>query len=130
MSLRGPELVDFWFWTSPLFRLALVLVFLLTIFFHLSILVKVLETAKMDSLARLFAFGMPLGVATLTLGIFLGYYGPVGGAAMQQLNYELVTLAPQTVAGFDPDAPFILAFAGIILLVFSGIGYYVQRIAR
>lgn len=130
MSLRGPELVDFWFWTSPLFRLALVLVLLLTIFFHLTILVKVLETAKMDSLARLFAFGMPLGVATLILGVFLGYYGPVGGAAIQQLNYELVTLAPQTVAGFNPDAPFILAFAGIILLVFSGIGYYVQRIAR
>jgi len=130
MAWRGPELVDYWFWTSPFFRLGLVLVMLLTVFFHLSILVKVLEAAKMDGLARLFAFGMPLGVATLALGTFLGYYGPVGGASLQQLNYELVTLAPQTVAGFNPNAPFVLAFAGIILLVFSGIGYYVQRIAR
>ncbi|MEM9261687.1 MAG: hypothetical protein AAGA62_18750, partial [Bacteroidota bacterium] len=36
MAWRGPEVVDYWFWTSPLFRLALVTVLLFTVFFHFS----------------------------------------------------------------------------------------------
>ncbi len=130
MSWRGPELVDYWFWTSPLFRLALVAVILLTLFFHLSILAGALKAAKMDGTTRLFAISMPLGVTTLVVGLFLGFYGQEAGSALVQLNYELVTLPPKTVAGFNPDAPFVLFFAGVMLLILGGIGYFVQKIAR
>ncbi len=130
MTWRGPELVDFWFWNSPLFRLALVTVVLLTVFFHLSILSTVLKAAKMDLVTRLFAFGMPLGVATMVPGVFLGLYGKEAGAALQRLNFELTWLPPETVAGFDPDAPFVLFFAGVMLLILGGIGYFIQKIAR
>ena len=72
MAWRGPELVDYWFWTSQLFRLALVTVILLTLFFHLSILASVLKAAKLDGITRLFAFSMPLGTALLVIGLVLG----------------------------------------------------------
>lgn len=130
MAWRGPELVDFWFWTSPLFRLALVTVILLTVFFHLSIASNVLKAAKMDLVTRLFAYGMPLGVATLVPGLFLGLYGKEAGDALQRLNFELTWLPPETVAGFNPEAPFVLFFAGVMLLILAGIGYFIQKIAR
>jgi|GEM_PF-2047210 len=130
MAWRGPGLINYWFWTSPLFRLGLVTVVLLTVFFHLSILSSVLKAAKMDFTTRLFAFGMPLGVATLVPGLFLGLFGKEAGDALQRLNFELVWLPPETVAGFNPDAPFVLFFAGVMLLILAGIGYFIQKIAR
>lgn len=130
MAWRGPELIDYWFWTSPLFRLGLVTVVLLTLYFHLSIISTVLTAANMDSITRLFAYGMPLGVATLVPGLFLGLYGKEAGDALQRLNYELTWLPPETVAGFNPDAPFVVFFAGVMLLILAGIGYFIQKIAR
>lgn len=130
MAWRGPELVDYWFWTSPLFRLVLVAVSLLTFYFHFSILSTVLKAAKMDGITRLFAFGMPLGLALLVPGLFLGFYGTAAGDAMQKINHELVIFPPETVAGFNQDAPFVLFFAGVMLLILAGIGYFIQKIAR
>lgn len=130
MAWRGPELIDFWFWTSPLFRLGLVIVVLLTLFFHLSIVSTVLTAAKMDLVTRLFAYGMPLGIAILVPGIFLGLYGAEAGDAVKELNFEMTWLPPETVAGFNPDAPFVLFFAGVMLLILAGIGYFIQKIAR
>jgi len=130
MAWRGPELVDYWFWTSQLFRLALVTVILLTMFFHLSILASVLKAAKMDGITRLFAFGMPLGTALLVIGLVLGLYGDAAGGGLLQINHELVILPPETVASFNPDAPFVLFFAGVMLLILGGIGYFIQKIAR
>ncbi|MFT6000345.1 MAG: hypothetical protein ACI81P_002806 [Neolewinella sp.] len=130
MAWRGPELVDYWFWTSQLFRLALVTVILLTLFFHLSILTHVLKAAKMDGITRIFAFGMPLGTALFVFGLALGLYGDVAGAGLIQINHELVMLPPETVANFNPDVPFVLFFAGIMLLILGGIGYFIQKIAR
>jgi hypothetical protein len=130
MSWRGPELVDYWFWTSPLFRLGLVLVILLTLYFHFSILMSVLKSAKMDTITRFFAVGMPLGFMLLVAGLFLGFYGKEAGASLQTLNFELVLFPPETVAAFNPDAPFFLSLIGVLLLVLAGIGYFIQKIAR
>lgn len=130
MAFRGPELVDYWFWTSPLFRLGLTLVTLLSVSFHLTIVMKVLAKGNMDTIARYFGFGMPLGFTLIVLGLVLGFYGPEAGAAVQQINYELVTLPTEIVAGINPEAPFLLSGAGVLLAVVSGIGYFVQRIAR
>lgn len=130
MAWRGPELVDYWFWTSPLFRLGLVTVVLLTIFFHFSILMSALSSANMNTITQVFALGMPLGFALLVAGLFLGFYGKEAGAALETLNYELVLLPPETVAGFNPEAPFFLSLIGVLLLVMAGIGYFIQKIAR
>lgn len=130
MAFRGPELVDYWFWTSPLFRLGLVLVLLLTILFHFSIVASVLKKGELGTIARYFAYGMPLGFMLSILGLFLGYYGGESGLSIRELNYELVLFTPKTVAGFNPEAPFLLTGAGILLGVISGIGYSIQRIAR
>jgi hypothetical protein len=130
MAWRGPELVDYWFWTSPLFRLGLVTVSLLTIFFHFSILMSALASAKMDTLTQVFALGMPLGFTLLVAGLFLGFFGKEAGAALERLNYELVIFPPETVAGFNPEAPFFLSLVGVLLLVLAGIGYFIQKIAR
>jgi fumarate reductase subunit D len=130
MSWRGQELVDYWFWTSPLFRFLLVVVVLLMLFFHLSILSRVLKKAKIDSAARIFAYGMPLGITALVTGLTVGLYGDQTGAGLQRLNYELLPLGPDTVAAFSDGAPFTLFFAGVALLIIGGIGYFIQRIAR
>ena len=130
MAWRGPELVDYWFWTSQLFRLGLVIVVLLTVFFHLSILKSVLEAAKMDAITRLFAIAMPLGFAVLVPGLVLGLYGEQAGAGLARVNYELVTFPPEMVAAVNPDAPFAFFFAGVMLLIIAGIGYFIQKIAR
>jgi hypothetical protein len=130
MAWRGPELVDYWFWTSQLFRLGLVAVILLTLFFHLSIVASVLKAARMSTITQVFAFGMPLGVAVLIPGLVLGLYGRKAGTAIRDLNYELVLFPPETVAAFNPDAPFALFFAGVMLLIIGGIGYFIQKIAR
>ena len=130
MAWRGPELVDYWFWSSPLFRLGLVTVSLLTVFFHFSILMSALASAKMDTTTQLFALGMPLGFTLLVGGLFLGFYGKEAGAALETLNFELVLFPPETVAGFNPEAPFFLSMVGVLLLVIAGIGYFIQKIAR
>lgn len=130
MSWRGQELVDYWFWTSPLFRFFLVVVVLLMLFFHLSILSRVLSKANIDSAARIFAYGMPLGITALVAGLTVGLYGSETGAGLQRLNYELLPLDPDLVAGFSDSAPFTLFFAGVALLILGGIGYFIQRIAR
>jgi len=130
MAWRGPELVDYWFWTSPLFRLGLVTVCLFTVFFHFSILMSALTSAKMDTITQVFALGMPLGFTLLFAGLFLGFYGKEAGAALETLNYELVFFPPETVAAFNPEAPFFLSLIGVLLLVLAGIGYFIQKIAR
>lgn len=130
MAFRGPELVDYWFWTSDLFRLGFTLVTLLSMFFHLAIVLGVLKKGKMGTAAQYFGYGMPLGFTLGVLGLFMGFYGPVAGASLQQINFELVTLPPEIVAGINPEAPFLLTGAGILLAIVSGIGYFVQRIAR
>jgi len=130
MAWRSPEVVDYWFWTSPLFRLGLVTVSLLTIFFHFSILMSALASAKMNTITQVFALGMPLGFTLLIVGFFLGFFGKEAGAALETLNYELVLFPPETVAAFNPDAPFFLSLIGVLLLVMAGIGYFIQKIAR
>jgi hypothetical protein len=130
MALRGPELVDFWFWTSSLFRLALISVCLMAVYFHFSILATILKAAKMDGIDRLFSFGIPFGITVLVPGLFLGLYGKASGDALRQLNLELIVLPPETIEGFNPNAPFVLFFAGVMLLILSGIGHYIQKIAK
>lgn len=130
MAFRGPELVDYWFWTSPLFRLGLTLVTLLTFFFHLSIVMSVLEKGKMGTAARYFGYGMPLGCTLVIVGLVMGFYGPEAGDSLREINFELVTLPQETVAAINPESPFLLSGAGILLSVVGGIGYFVQRIAR
>ncbi|MFT4687167.1 MAG: hypothetical protein ACJATN_002594 [Neolewinella sp.] len=130
MAWRSPELVDYWFWTSPLFRLGLVLVSLLTLYFHFSILMSVLKSAKMNTITQVFAMGMPLGFMLLIAGLFLGFYGKEAGASLQTLNFELVLFPPETIAAFNPEAPFFLSLTGVLLLVLAGIGYFIQKIAR
>jgi len=34
------------------------------------------------------------------------------------------------VAAVNPDAPFAFFFAGVMLLIIAGIGYFIQKIAR
>lgn len=130
MAFRGPELVDYWFWTSPLFRLGLTLVTLLTFFFHFSIVMSVLEKGKMGTAARYFGYGMPLGCTLIVVGLVMGFYGPEAGDSLREINFELVTLPPETVAAINPESPFLFSGAGILLSVVGGIGYFVQRIAR
>lgn len=130
MAFRGPELVNYWFWTSPLFRLSLTLVTLLTFFFHLAIVMRVLKKGNMDTAARCFGYGMPLGLTLIVLGLVLGFYGPEAGASLARINFELMALPPETVAAVNPESPFLLSGAGILLSVVGGIGYFVQRIAR
>ncbi|MEM6769549.1 MAG: hypothetical protein AAF597_03100, partial [Bacteroidota bacterium] len=130
MAFRGPELIEYWVWTSPLYRLGLTLILLLTVFFHLSIVATVLAKAKMESITRFFAMGMPLGFTLGAIGLFLGLYGADAGAGLVELNFELTTLPPATVSNFNPESPFILTGAGIILAIIAGIGYFIQRIAR
>lgn len=130
MAFRGPELVEYWVWTSPLYRLGLTLVTLLTVFFHLSIVASVLKKGDMERLAQFFAYGMPLGFTLGALGLVLGFYGSEAGAGLGEINAELALLPQQTIASLNPESPFLLTAAGIILAIISGIGYFVQRIAR
>ena len=130
MAWRGPELVDFWFWTSPLFRLFLVLVVLLTLFFHWSILNGILRKADLGGWFGVFTYAMPLGVSVLIPGIVLGLVGPHVGGALSALNYELALLPVDTVAGLNQESPFVLFFAGTVLLVVAGIGYSIKKISR
>jgi hypothetical protein len=71
-----------------------------------------------------------LGNHVLIPGLVLGLYGRKAGTAIRDLNYELVLFPPETVAVFNPDAPFALFFAGVMLLIIGGIGYFIQKIAR
>ncbi len=130
MAIRGHELVDFWFWTSPLFRLLGITVLLFTVLFHLSILTKVLQSAELDPASRVFAYGVPLGATALMAGLLLLLYGDAENNALVAMNRELVLLPPETVAGFDPNAPVVLAIAGALLLITGAIGYLIRRISR
>lgn len=130
MAFRGPELVEYWVWTSPLYRLGVTMVTLLTVFFHLSIVATVLKKAEMERIAQFFSFGIPLGFTLGILGLVLGFYGSEAGAGLGQINNELTVLPLDKVASIDPESPFLLSAAGIILAIFCGIGYFVQRIAR
>ena len=130
IAWRGPDLVDLWFWTSPLYRLGLTFVVLLAAYFHFSMLIRVLAGAKMKRVARYFAVGIPLGMTLLAVGLFLGLYTPGGGTALSLLNYELVLLPAVFVDHISPDAPLVLALGGFLVLIACGIGYFVQRIAH
>lgn len=129
MVIRGPELVDYWFWTSQLYRFGLVLVLLWTLFFHLSILTHVLQAANMDAVSRTFAYGMPLGMMLIVLGLVIGLHGQPG-EGLAKLNYELVALPVVTLAQVGPNQPFILFFVGTMLLILGGIGYFIRRISQ
>ena len=59
----------------------------------------------------------------------MGFYGPEAGDSLREINFELVTLPQETVAAINPESPFLLSGAGILLSVVGGIGYFVQRIA-
>ena len=130
MAWRGNELVDYWFWTSQLYRLLLVFTLLLAVFFHLLMVDKALRAAEMNAVTRAFAYGFPLGAMLLTLGLFLGLYGADAGAGFRTLNEQLVVLPQETMLAINPEAAFTLFFAGAMVLICSGIGYYVQRIAQ
>ena len=130
MAWRGPELVDFWFWTSPLFRLGLVAVVLLTLFFHWSILHGILKKAGMTGWFGVFSYAMPLGLSVLVPGLLLGVFGERLGGVAQVLNYELAVVPTATVTAVGHDAPFVLFFAGVVLLVIAGVGYSIKKISR
>lgn len=131
MSWRGPEYIDYLFWTSQLYRLGLVAVLLLTLFFHLSVLDRNLKNAELDLTSRITGYAMPLGLLIIFIGLVLGFYAAdQAGGALFALNQELLIFSPSIVRGFDPEAPFILFFAGVGLLIIGGIGYFIQRIAK
>lgn len=130
MAWRGPELVDYWFWTSAAYRFGLVLVVLLTLFFHWSILHGILVKVKQAGWFGAFSYAMPLGLTVLVAGLGLGILGPSLGGSLNRLNAELALLPAGTVAGWDQDAPFALFFAGVVLLVIAGIGYSIKKISR
>lgn len=130
MGWRGPEWIDYLFWTSQLYRLGLVSVVLLTLFFHWDILHKNLENASLDLTSRITAYAMPLGILAIFLGIFLGFFRSGSNGSMFALNQELLLFTPDIVKGFNPDMPFVLFFAGVALLIIGGIGYFIQRIAK
>lgn len=131
MSWRGPEWLDYLFWTSPLYRLALVSVLLISIFFHLNVLHRNLVGAKLELTSRLTGYAMPLGVLNIFLGLFLGFFRGQGARGpLFAYNQELLWFSPGVVERFDPNLPFWLFFAGVALLIVGGIGYFIQRIAR
>ncbi|MEL6276479.1 MAG: hypothetical protein AAFU03_15370 [Bacteroidota bacterium] len=130
MAWRGPEWIDYLTWTSPLYRLALLTVVLLTIFFHGNLLTKALEQAQLEVTARILGYAMPLGFTASALGLTLGFYGADTGGSLAALNQELLLFSPEIANNFNPNGPFVLFFAGVALLIIGGIGYFIQRIAR
>lgn len=130
MSWRGPEWIDYLFWTSPLYRLGLVAVILLTLFFHWSILDKNLRHAELDLTSRITGYSMTLGILAVFIGLILTFYNASNGGALGVLNREILFLSPSVVRGFNPESPFILFFVGIGMLIVGGIGYFIQRIAK
>ncbi|OAV45340.1 hypothetical protein [Lewinella sp. 4G2] len=131
MAWRGQELVDYWFWTSPLFRLAFVFTLLLSNYFHFVRLDAAFKAARLRTVtARLFAYGIPLGLTFSAVGLTLGLLGADAGAGIGIMNQELALLTGEFVESFNPNASFTLFFAGTTVLILSGIGYSVQRIAQ
>ncbi|PHI19484.1 hypothetical protein CEQ90_12355 [Lewinellaceae bacterium SD302] len=130
MSWRGPEWIDYLFWTSQLYRLGLTLVVLLTLFFHWSILDKTLRNAELDLTSRITGYAMPLGTLAIYLGLILTFYNASRGGAMAALNREILFLSPSVVSSFNPESPFVLFFVGVGMLILGGIGYFIQRIAK
>lgn len=130
IAWRGPEWVDYQFWTSDWFRLILIATAVFSLFFHWAIFSKAMANAKLDATARIFAYIMPLGSTATAIGLFLGFWGQGEQHALVQLNRELLLLPPQWLEELNPNLPFWLLFAGISLLIIGGIGYLIQRIAR
>ncbi|MEM7573369.1 MAG: hypothetical protein AAF433_10735 [Bacteroidota bacterium] len=130
IAFRGPEWVDYQFWTSDWFRLILIATAVFSLFFHWAIFSKAMANAKLDSTARIFAYAMPLGSTATAIGLFLGFWGQGEQHALVQLNRELLLLPPQWLGELNPNLPFWLLFAGVSLLIIGGIGYLIQRIAR
>lgn len=140
MALRGPELIEYWFWTSPLYRLGLTFVLLMTVFFHFSILLRVLAKAKLEAITRMFSLGMPLGFWLGIIGLVLSSVSnyplsdsvpvpqPLSGIAW--LNYELTAFPPAYLLQLPENAPYFLTGVGVLLAIISGVGYFIQRIAR
>ncbi|NJC24731.1 hypothetical protein [Neolewinella antarctica] len=130
MAWRGHELVDYWFWTSGPFRLCLFFVIFFAGHLHLSAVDRSLKSAKMGRTERVFALGFPIGFTLLAGGLFLGLYGADAGAGLVQLNQELLVFSRESVTALNPEAPFTLFFAGAMILILSGVGYYIQRITH
>lgn len=130
MAWRGPEWIDYLFWTSPLYRLALISVSLLTLFFHWSILDSILKRADLDLTSRITGYAMPLGLLSIFVGLFTTFHQSKQAGALAALNLDLLLFSPEVTAGFNPSGPFVLFFAGVALLIIGGIGYFIQRIAK
>ena len=129
IAWRGPELVDYLFWTSAWFRFLLCFVWLLAHFFHFAVLDRILRRMEYSLVSRIFAYALPLGVTWLGVGLLLGAYGEAAGAGLGVLNRELMLVPQAMLEALNPEAPFALFFAGATLLILGGIGHYVQRIA-
>ena len=129
MVWRGPELVDYLFWTSAWFRFILCFVWLMAHFFHFANLDRVLRRVDLSFAGRIFAYALPLGLTWTGVGLLLGSYGEAAGAGLGQLNRELLLVPQAMTETLNPEAPFALFFAGATLLILGGIGHYVQRIA-
>ena len=130
IAWRGPEWVDYQFWTSDWFRLIMLTTALFSLYFHWEIFSRALANAKLDATTRVFAYAMPLGSTAVVMGLALGFWGQGDQHALIQINRELLILPPQWMETMDPNLPFWLLFAGIALLIIGGIGYLIQGIAR
>lgn len=130
MAIRGPEWVDYLFWTSPLYRLAYISMLGLALFFHWSLLEQQLANARLDIYGRVLGYCVPLGFTTMALGLVLGFSSYGGENSLQILNRELLFFSPEIAATFPINQVFVLFFAGVVLLIGGGIGYSIQRIAR
>ena len=130
IAWRGPEWVDYQFWTSDWFRLIMLTTALFSLYFHWEIFSRALANAKLDATTRVFAYAMPLGSTAVAMGLLLGFWGQGDQHALVQINRELLILPPQWMETMDPNLPFWLLFAGIALLIIGGIGYLIQGIAR
>ncbi len=129
MSVRGAEWIDYLFWSSPLYRLTFISMLGLSLFFHWSLLAQQLRNAKLDVYGQVLGYGMPLGFTVLLLGLLLGFFRQGGDNALMILNRELLFFSPELVASFPIQQVFVLFFAGVVLLIGGGIGYFIQRIA-
>lgn len=130
MSIRGPEWVDYLFWTSPLYRLAYISMLGLALFFHWSLLEQQLKNARLDIYGRVLGYSVPLGFTAIALGLVLGFSQYGGENSLRLLNRELLLFSPEIAATFPINQVFVLFFAGVVLLIGGGIGYSIQRIAR
>lgn len=131
MSVRGPEWIDYLFWTSDLYRLTWLSVLLLSLFFHWVLLDKALDNAELSDVSvKISGYAMPLGILAIFIGLAFGFYFVSEENALVVLNRELLLFSPEVADTFSVKGFFVLFFAGVTLLILGGIGYFIQRIAK